>query len=179
MTLRCATVLSLLAGLPLSAQTPTKTVAATRSTPGATKLLPGTRSSVLTTIQGNALTSSNGKLADALIRLRDARSGRIVDSQITDKVGLFSFRGVEPGSYIVELMAPDESTVLTASELLTVNSGDTISAIVKLPLRVPLFGGVAAGHAGSTASMAALAAQAAVSGIVAIMPSRDATCPIQ
>jgi len=182
-TLRVISVLFVVASLPLSAQAPSASATAARAAaPRATttrggKMLPGT-GNVLTTIQGNALTSTNGRLSDALLRLRDARSGRIVDSQVTDKAGLFAFRGVEPGTYIVEVMAADESTVLTASELLTVNSGDTISVIVKLPLRVMPFGGLAAGHA-STGSMAALAAQAASSGIVAIVPSRDATCPIQ
>jgi hypothetical protein len=181
-TLRAISVLFVVASLPLSAQPPSASATAARAAaPRATttrgaKMLPGT-GNVLTTIQGNALTSTNGRLSDALLRLRDARSGRIVASQVTDNAGLFAFRGIEPGTYIVEVMAADESTVLTASELLTVNSGDTISAIVKLPLRVMPFG-LAAGHA-STGSMAALAAQAASSGIVAIVPSRDATCPIQ
>jgi len=164
-----------LVSLPLSAQAPATTAGAT---PRATKLLPGTRGNALTTIQGNALTSTNGPLTDASLRLRDARSGRIVGSQVTDKAGLFAFRGVEPGTYIVEVVARDTSTVLAASELLTVNSGDTISVIVKLPLRIPPFAAVTT-HAGSNGSIAALAALAASSGIVAMVSSSDASCPIQ
>src|SRR4051812_42118348 len=75
-----------------------QTVTTTRSTAKATvpRLLPGTRSTVLTTIQGNALNSTNGPLPDTLVRLRDARFGRVVEMQITDKSGMFAFRVVDP-----------------------------------------------------------------------------------
>ena len=105
------------------------------------KMLPGTRGNVMTTIQGNALSSTNGGLPDAVVRLRDARIGRIVDSQITDKSGLFAFKAVDPGSYIVEIMGNDES-ILAASQMLNVNSGEAISAVVKLPFRIPPFAGL-------------------------------------
>jgi hypothetical protein len=167
------------ASLPLSAQAPTTPPASARATPRPTKLLPGTHSNVLSTIHGNALTSTNTQLADAPVRLRDARSGRIVETQVTDKGGMFSFSAIEPGNYIVEVMSADDSTVLTASQILTVDAGDVISAVVKLPFHVPPFGGVMAGHAATTPSMAALAAQAASSGIVAVTTSGDPTCPIQ
>src|SRR5262245_22905203 len=65
-----------------------------------------TQVNVLTLIQGNALTATNAALADAPVRLRDVRSGRIVASTRTDRSGLFSFRPVDPGSYIVELVGP-------------------------------------------------------------------------
>ena len=105
------------------------------------KMLPGTRANVLTTIQGNALSSTNGGLADAVVRLRDARIGRIVDSQITDNSGLFAFKAVDPGSYIVEIVGNDQ-TILAASQMLNVNAGEAVSAVVKLPFRVPPFAGL-------------------------------------
>src|SRR5262245_19262373 len=118
--LRAVAVLSLVAtSLPVIAQSPARAVASTRvAQRGTARMLPGTRGNVLTTIQGNALTSTNGPLANAGVRLRDARSGRIVDTQYTDESGLFAFPNVEPGSYIVELMAEDQTTVLAASQIL-------------------------------------------------------------
>src|SRR5438477_10111234 len=59
-------------------------------TPGAPKLLPGTRANVLTTIQGNALNSTNGPLANNVLRLRDARFGRIVATVLSDNSGIFA-----------------------------------------------------------------------------------------
>src|SRR5688572_2934584 len=81
------------------------------------KLLPGTKPGVLTTIQGNALNSTNGSLPDSVVRLRDARFGRIVDTQYTDKAGLFAFKVVDPGAYVIEIMSTtNDATVLAASQ---------------------------------------------------------------
>ena len=124
---------------------------------------PVTGRAVRTTIQGNALDSMNGPLANNSVRLRDARFGRIIDSQMTDTSGLFAFEGVDPGTYIIELVGKDQS-VLAASELLNVSAGDTISAVVKLPFRIPPLGGLF-GH--SVQQAAAITAAAAASGVLA------------
>jgi hypothetical protein len=116
----------------------------------------------LTTIQGNALDSSNGRLANAVVRLRDARYGSIVDRQLTDKSGLFAFKAIDPGSYIVELMSSDKS-ILAASELLNVNLGEVESAVVKLPVRIPAF------TPGATAAVI-LAAAVGVAAVVPTIP---------
>jgi hypothetical protein len=132
------------------------------------RLLPGSRAGFLTIIQGNALNSSNGPMPDTLVRLRDARFGRVVDTQVTDKSGMFGFRVVDPGSYIVEMMANDQ-TLLAASQILNVNAGDAVSAIVKLPLRIPPFAGLMASTSAPTAAL--IASQAAATGIAAVVPT--------
>src|SRR5688572_32774018 len=71
------------------------------------RLLPGTSASVFASIHGNALNSTNGALPDSLVRLRDARYGRIVSTQTTDKAGLFDFGAIDPGTYVVELIGDD------------------------------------------------------------------------
>jgi hypothetical protein len=138
------------------------------ATPGApgTKVLTsrvvGNRPGTLTTIQGNALDSTNGVLPSTLVRLRDARLGRIVDSQVTDSAGMFEFKGIEPGSYIVEIMG-NEQGVLAASQMLNVSAGDAISAVVKLPFRISPFAGV---FGNSTASAILVTAAAASAGVL-------------
>ena len=134
------------------------------------RLLPGTRPNVLTTIQGNALSSTNGGLPDAMLRLRNARSGRIVSSQVTDKSGLFAFTGVEPGTYVIEIMSGDQA-VLAASEMLTVNAGETISAIVKLPFRIP----PVAGLFWNTPTALAVAIAAGTAQVLTIRATTDAS----
>jgi hypothetical protein len=123
----------------------------------------------LGTIQGNALDSTNRKMVDAKMRLRDARFGQIVDMQLTDKSGIFTFSKLEPGSYIVEIMADDQS-ILAASELINVDGGQVVSTLVKLPFRIP----PAAGAAGATAKSTAwiIATQALASSIAAVVPTR-------
>src|SRR5687767_8231015 len=64
-------------------------------------VLPGTTERAFATIQGNALDSADNALPNGIVRLRDVRFGRIVDLQVTDQSGLFAFRTVDPGSYVV------------------------------------------------------------------------------
>jgi hypothetical protein len=139
------------------------------STATVTRAAARVKADAFTTIQGNALTSTNGPLNDITVRLRDARYGRIVGSQTTDKSGLFEFKSIDPGAYIVEVMANDQSAVLAASQLLNINSGEAVSAVVKLPFRIPPFAGIM----GSTTmpSAAAIAGEAAASGIASIVPT--------
>jgi hypothetical protein len=150
--------------LPLAAQQPIREAANLVPKVLASKA----RQFALTMIQGNALDSMNAHLTNTTVRLRDARFGRIVDTQVTDKSGLFAFRAIDPGSYVVEIVANDQS-ILAASQLLTVNAGEAVSAIVKLPFRIPAL----AGLVGSTtpSSAAVIATQAAASSIAAVVPT--------
>lgn len=161
-------VLSTLGATVVSAQQPAGGAPQTtaRSAPpraSVPRILPGTRASAFTTIQGNALNSTNGALADGSVRLRDARHGRIVDSQVTDKLGIFAFNGVDPGTYVVELVGSDQ-TILAASQLLTVGAGETVSTIVKLPFRIPPLAGIL-GH--TVQQAVAITSAAAASGVLA------------
>src|SRR4051812_46649311 len=133
------------------------------------------REKAFTTIQGNALNSTNGRMNDAIVRLRDARFGRIVDTQITDTSGMFAFKGIDAGSYVVELMS-NEQSVMAASQLLNVNAGEAVSAVVKLPFRIPPFAGLMGSS--STPSAIAVAAEAAASSILAVVPTAPVS-PVQ
>lgn len=126
----------------------------------ATKLLPGTRAAVLSSIQGNAVNFSNRSLIDTIVRLRDARFGRIVDSAMTDKQGGFAFRGVDPGSYVVEVMSRANNAVMASSPMLNVGTGEVISTLVKLPFRIPPIAGFIGNSTQTTASAVSTAAQA-------------------
>jgi hypothetical protein len=126
---------------------------------------------LLTTIQGNALNSTNGSLPDSVVRLRDARFGRIVDTQMTDKAGLFAFKVMDPGSYVIEIVHPANSAVLAASQLINVNLGEAVSAVVKMPFRPSLISGVL----GNTAPQAvAVTSSAATSGILSAVITTQA-----
>jgi hypothetical protein len=140
---------------------PTMTTASIVPARTPVRMLPGTRGNVLTTIQGNALDSANGSLRDSLVRLRDARFGRIVDTQLTDKSGLFAFRALDPGSYIIEILGQDQS-ILAASQMLSVNAGEAVSAVVKLPFRFQPLSGVIGQTVGQAATVTSAAAASGV-----------------
>jgi hypothetical protein len=161
--LHIAAALVAASGLSLVAQQQTTRAGGDGPRVAATKA----RQYVSSTIQGNALDSTNAQMRNVLVRLRDARFGHIVGTQLTDKAGLFAFKGIDPGTYIVELLAKDES-ILAASQLLYVNAGDAVSAVVKLPFRIPPY---AATAGGTTSSLAVIATQAVASGIAAIVPT--------
>ena len=138
------------------------------------RLFPGTAPNVSTTIQGNALNSTNGALPYSIVRLRDVRFGRMVEVTTTDKSGLFAFR-VEPGSYVVELVGND-GTILATSQILSIEAGQAVSTVVKLPFRAAPFGGMF-GH--TAASAAAVASAAAASGLLAIQVNGCVSPPCQ
>jgi hypothetical protein len=158
-----------ISALPLAAQQQAASaVPAVRSAVSKAALAKA-REHALTTIQGNALSASNGQMNSVIVRLRDARFGRIVDTQVTDKSGMFAFRAIDPGSYVVEIMSNDQS-IMAASQLLNVNPGEAVSAVVKLPFRIPPFAGIL-GQGTSTPTAAAVATEAAASSVAAVVPT--------
>jgi hypothetical protein len=68
------------------------------------------------------------------VRIRDARIGRIVDRALTDRMGAYSFKGLDPGNYIVEIVGTNQ-TPLAATNLISVNAGETVTTVVKLPFK--------------------------------------------
>jgi hypothetical protein len=137
---------------------------------GAGAPVSGTAPNTVGTIQGNALTASNGQVADKVVRLRDAETGRVVGTQSTGNTGAFSFTGVEPGNYLVEVIGANES-VVGASSIVALHAGEIVTTAVKLPL---LTGGIL----GGTAAMATIvAASAAAAGVLAVNTVGDPTCP--
>ena len=138
------------------------------------KIPPGTRPEVFGAIQGNALTMTDGALTSATVRLRNARTGQIVATQTTDGSGLFLFPTVDPGSYVVEILGLDQISVLAASQILSVEPGEAISAVVKLPFKVSPFAGILGR---STPSADAVTTHAASSGVLAAQVSGAPTCP--
>ena len=140
------------------------------------KVLPGTQANAFSTIRGTALDANNLPLANTVVRLRDVRSGRLVGTVMTDKLGAFTFRGVDPGSYIVEVMAVDKTTTLAASGVINVNAGDAVTTIVQLPFKAPPLSGAL----GRTAGAALLVtAAAATSGVLATQIAGEQKSPRQ
>jgi hypothetical protein len=157
-------VAALIAAVPLHtiAQSHVPTAPAT-AVNTARQELHGTHSQAFSTIRGSVLNVDGSAIPDSVVRLRDARSGRIAASTVTDKAGSFTFRTIDPGSYIVEVLGADHN-VVAASQILNVNAGETASTVVKLPFRTRPYSGVL-GHTVTAAILVTTAA--ATSGILA------------
>jgi len=132
--------------------------------PAANTLLSSTRAALFATIEGSALSSADTPMASTTIRLRDARLGRVVDTVSTDSRGAFEFRALEPGSYVVEMMGPANDTVVAATPIINVSSGQKVSAVLKLPFRLAPLGGIL-GH--TLPSALAITSAAAAAGVLA------------
>jgi hypothetical protein len=137
------------------------TQAQPQETPPATLAI--AREGAKATVEGAALDSSGQIMPNAIVRLRDARTGQIVATGHTDKVGLFHFASVEPGLYVAEIVGTDQ-TVVASSWLLTVDPGEFVSATVRLPFRLPIFGGFLGN---SVPSAVSILSAAAASGVLA------------
>jgi len=137
-------------GVPIAAQQPGN-------------LLQGTRA-LSSSIQGTAVNWTNSAMANTPIRLRDARLGRVLNSVMTDRFGSFEFDGLEPGSYVVEMMSPANDAVLAATPIINVDSGQRVAALVKLPFRPPALGGA---FGTSLASALAITSAAVAAGVLA------------
>jgi hypothetical protein len=124
-------------------------------------VLPGTGVLAFATIRGNVLDSEGAVMADRLVRLRDARYGRIVGTKNTDRAGLFEFRSVEPGIYVVELIGRD-GVLTAASDLLTVSPGTSATAVVQMPFRVSKLSALLGDSVPHVASVLSAAAAAGV-----------------
>jgi len=179
LVLRTAAILlaavTLSAGEQAGPRTPVTTTAGSTTRNVLPRVATGAKTHGFTTIQGNALDSANAQMPHVIVRLRDARFGQIVDTELTDAAGLFEFRAVDPGSYIVEIMGSD-SSVLAASQILSVDAGEIVSAIVKLPFKIPAFAGVFGTSSAQTA--AAIVTTAAANGVVAVVAT-DPVSPIE
>ncbi|MBM3771590.1 MAG: carboxypeptidase regulatory-like domain-containing protein [Acidimicrobiia bacterium] len=116
-------------------------------------------------VLGAALKADSSRFANAPVRLRNARTGSIVRTDHTDNEGLFRFRPVERGSYVVELTS--EMSVLAASPLFNLNAGEIVQTIVREPFGPDKLLPVA-DFAETHASAVQAAAEA--SGILAVKP---------
>ena len=145
-------------GLRLAAQAP---VHVSPTAPQATVVVDSQKPGTRLVIRGNALTATNSPLSEAVVRLRDARYGRVLDTQTTDAAGVFEFKPVDPGTYVVELLGNDQR-VAAASQLLNGDAGDVLTTIVKLPWHGA--GGLL-GH--GLASLVAISSAAVASGVLA------------
>jgi hypothetical protein len=129
--------------------------------------LPGTSSAAFATIHVSAVSATNTALPGWMVRLRDARLGRLLASHTTDEQGTHTFRDVDPGSYIIELVGADQSIQAT-SALLGADAGAVVYAVVRLPTRPE---GLAAFFSNGVALATAIAAAAA--GVVAVQSTTD------
>jgi carboxypeptidase family protein len=116
-----------------------------------------------TSIVGVAWNADNTPVPAARVRLRDVVTGKISSVAVSDEAGRFTFVDVEPGSYLIELVA-DGAKIVALGHTFTVARGETVATFVRIGTRVPWY----TGFFGNAAS--AIASTAASAGVTAIAP---------
>lgn len=114
-------------------------------------------------IVGVAWNAVNRPIPGARVRLRNVVTGKVPTTAVASDTGQFTFKNVESGSYLIELVA-ENGQILTVGHPFTLGEAETVATFVRLPARPPWF----EGFFGNAAS--AVAATAASAGVTAIAP---------
>jgi carboxypeptidase family protein len=80
------------------------------------------------TILGLAASSSGQTLSNVTVHVRNLQSGAIAGSTTSNAVGRFSFAGINPGRYIVEVAR--QSAIVGSSSAVDVTAGSTVNVTV-------------------------------------------------
>jgi hypothetical protein len=110
---------------------------------------------------GTVWRHDNSPVSNALVRLRNITTGRIMMGAQSDAMGRFSFSAVAAGSFIVELVDQGGS-IRAVGQMFSVGPGDTVATFIRLPSRAGWFDGF------FTNAAAAALATAASLGVTAV-----------
>jgi hypothetical protein len=113
-------------------------------------------------VTGVALHRDNRPLSHALLRLRDATTGRSLTLTRADDSGRFRFDPVPPGSYVVELV-DENGRVLAIGQMFSLAPHETVATVVRLGTDVHWYGGFFIGAAAAAMATAAIVGVTAVS----------------
>ncbi len=87
-----------------------------------------------TQIIGTVIDIRQVPVANAKVRLRNLRTGKIEQEAASDDQGNYAFAVVEPGSYVVEMVMVD-GTIIALSNAGALARYETLQTVVQLPGR--------------------------------------------
>jgi hypothetical protein len=116
-------------------------------------------------IVGSAWNADNSPIPNARLRLRNVETGRVEGTTVGDESGQFTFTGVEPGTYVVELVS-ETGKILTVGNSFTVGPRETVASFVRLGTKAPWYNGFFGNAA------LAVATAAAATGLTALAPEQ-------
>ncbi len=128
-------------------------------------------------LNGTAQNSQGQNLANYTVRVRNVATGQIAGSTTSGATGQFSFVGLDPGNYVVEIV-DQAGNIIGASSAVTVAAGATVSVTVGATAAAAAAAVTAGGTAflASTAGIITVAAAGAgVAGIVVAATKSNAS----
>jgi len=124
-------------------------------------------------VSGTAQPSAGHSAANAAVRLRNLTTGNVAGTSVTDASGAFTFAGVEPGNYVVEML-DGAGNVVSTSATVAVTQGAVTGVAVGSAAAVA--GGVG-GFFGSTLGILTIAAAGAGVAGVTVAANRPVASP--
>jgi hypothetical protein len=105
-------------------------------------------------LNGTAQTAQGQSLANYTVQLRNLQTGQLAGSTTSNAAGSFSFSGLTPGNYVVEVVNP-AGTIVGTSAATSVAAGATVTVGVTAAATAGAAGAAAAGAGGAAAAGAA------------------------
>lgn len=137
-------------------------------------------------LSGTASNSSGQPVANTVVQLRNLGTGQLAGTTTSNGLGHFSFNGLNPGNYAVEVVNSSgqivgtSASVTVASGAAVTGVGVTASVAVAAAGGAPVAAGAAAtGTAGSTSTAAIVGAAAAAAGVAGAAYTNSAASPSQ
>lgn len=124
------------------------------------------------TIHGIARSASGEPLAYRIVRLRNLQTGEIVAATTSSALGQFTFTGVNPGSYLIEILNPD-GRILAASPAISAPAGSSLTTTVVTPATAAA--AAAAARVNTALIVTAAASAAGITGLVVAATKREAS----
>src|SRR6185295_994995 len=98
-------------------------------------------------IDGTAQNSAGQTLPNYTVQLRNLQTGQIAGTATSDAAGSFSFAGVSPGNYMVEVLNPS-GLIVGSSAAIPVAAGAVATVTVSTTAAAAIAGAAAGGAAG-------------------------------
>lgn len=129
------------------------------------------RSAPAGSISGAARTASGRVAARSTVRLRDVATGQLAGTTTSDAAGTFTFAGLQPGTYVVEVLNAAGAIVGTSTPI-AVAAGAAVAGISVSASAAAAAAATGGGFFASTAGLVTLAAAGAGVAAVTVAANR-------
>jgi hypothetical protein len=132
------------------------------------------------TLTGKAENSSKATLPNYSVQVRNAANGQLAGTTMSSQTGTFSFSGLVPGNYVVEIVDA-AGKVVGLSPSIAVGAGATVSVTVTASavgaIAAAAGGGFGLLGLGTAASVAVVGAAGAATAVVAVQATNNNASP--
>jgi len=129
------------------------------------------------TINGTAKNSQGQTLGNYTVRDRDLATGQLSGSTTSTAAGTFSFAGLAPGNYAIEVVSPAGDIVGTSAAVAVVAGAAVSVAVTASAAAAPVAGAAAPPHAGGKKTAVIITTVAVTAGVVGIIIATNNSSP--